>query len=227
MRSKAIETLLVRLDHDFADPSKLEAALTHSSSRADYNYERLEFLGDRVLGLVMAHLLFETFPDESEGDLAKRHAVLVQGSIIAEVAKSINLGASMILSDAERATGGDKNDNILADVMEAVLGAIYLDAGMDVSERIIKDLWGERVLVMTEPPQDPKTELQEWAQKRGLPLPLYSVVGREGPDHAPVFKIEVMVEGYAPKIAEGLSRRSAEKSAADDLLEYLKEKNPG
>ena len=173
-----------RLGHRFSDQEKLKVALTHSSTRSDNNYERLEFLGDRVLGLVMATILFETFPDEAEGDLAKRHAVLVQGQMLAGIAKDIGLGDVMILSDAERIAGGHENENILADSMEAILGALYLDAGLDVCARLIKELWNETVRVMTEPPVDPKTALQEWAQGRGLPLPDYELVGKEGPDYS-------------------------------------------
>jgi len=218
-----LEKLQERLGHSFSDQGKLKAALTHSSTRSDNNYERLEFLGDRVLGLVMATILFETFPDEAEGDLAKRHAALVQGQMLADIAKNIGLGEVVILSDAERIAGGHENEHILADSMEAILGALYLDAGLDVCARLIKELWNETIHVMTEPPIDPKTALQEWAQGRGLPLPEYELVGKEGPDHAPIFDIRVTVKGYPPRISRELSMRKAEKQAAAMLLTHLEE----
>lgn len=218
-----IDILQQKLGCRFSDVERLRVALTHSSTGAAKNYERLEFLGDRVLGLVMAEILFETFPNEREGDLAKRHAVLVQGKSIAQIAKEVDLGEVMILSEAERQAGGAENDNILADGMEAVIGALYLDAGLEKSAELIKHLWGDRVHVMKTPPQDPKTALQEWAQGRGLTLPCYELTGREGPDHAPTFEIKVTVEGYPPWSSKGASRRDAEKTAAMMLLAHLNE----
>ncbi|MCB1555942.1 MAG: ribonuclease III [Alphaproteobacteria bacterium] len=215
------DELQTMLNYRFRDEKRLEKALTHSSAGADGNYERLEFLGDRVLGLVMAHVLYETFPDEAEGDLAKRHAALVQGKTLADIAREIDLGATMILSDAEARGGGTDNDSILADGVEAVIGALYLDGGLAPCAAAIKTLWGERVREMNEPPRDPKTALQEWAQGRGLPLPLYEEIGREGPDHAPEFTIQATVQGFDPAAAKGSSRRAAEKTAAATLLERL------
>jgi len=202
----------------------LEAALTHSSTGAADNYERLEFLGDRVLGLVMAQILFETFTAENEGGLAKRHAALVQGSTLAEIAREIDLGAFMILSDAERAAGGADNDNILADGLEALIGALYLDSGLPACHKAIEKLWSNRVSVMREPPRDSKTALQEWAQGQGLPLPVYEIIKREGPDHAPVFEMQVSVQGFSPQGAQGSSIRAAEKEAASRLLETVEGK---
>lgn len=221
--SEHIMLLEKKIGHCFSDTTYIERALTHSSAGTTYNYERLEFLGDRVLGLVMAHLLFETFRKEQEGDLAKRHAALVQGKTLAVVADKINLGEVMVFSDAERAAGGAQNANILADGMEGVIGALYLDAGLEKCAEIIRKLWGDLITTMHKPPQDPKTALQEWAQGRGLPLPSYDLVGRKGPDHAPVFEIKVTVEGYPGWATTGASRRQAEKDAAGMLLAYLRE----
>lgn len=221
MTDTALQNLFQIIGYDFEPSKRLRAALTHSSAGADRNYERLEFLGDRVLGLVMAQILYETFRDESEGDLAKRHAALVQGKMLAQVARRIGLGAILVLSDAERAAGGAENDNILADSLEAVIGALYLDAGLEACQKVIRDLWGDDILVMAQPPQDPKTALQEWAQARGLPLPVYDMVGKEGPDHAPLFDVRVAVEGFEPVTAQGSSRRAAEKDAAAILLARL------
>lgn len=217
----SIEIIQTKIGYRFSDQALLKKALTHSSAGEKYNYERLEFLGDRVLGLVVAHILFDAYPDEAEGDLAKRHAALVQGKTLALVAEKIGLGEIMFLSDSEKAGGGTQNRNILADGMESVIGALYLDSGLDVCMRVIRDLWSDLFETMTSPPQDPKTALQEWAQGRGLPLPQYDLVGREGADHAPVFEIRVTVEGRPPCTAKGPSRRKAEKDAARKLLAVI------
>lgn len=219
--SSALKKLQENIGYDFRDTKLLEAALTHSSMGSHTNYERLEFLGDRVLGLVVADLLYGMFPKESEGDLAKRHAMLVQGAMLAGLARDINLGVSLQLSEAERVAGGAENDNILADGLEALIGAMYLDSGLAPCQIFIRALWGDRVKLMKEPPQDPKTALQEWAQARGFPLPSYAVVRREGLDHAPVFHVEVAVGQWPPQRAIGSSIRTAEKEAAQILLEYL------
>lgn len=212
-----------RLGYRFKDGKRLEKALTHSSAGGTYNYERLEFLGDRVVGLALADTLFRMFPDENEGDMAKRHAALVQGKTLAKIAREIGLGPIMQLSEAERAAGGANNDNILADGLEALIGALYLDAGLPACQKVIETLWGDRVRVMKRPPQDPKTALQEWAQARSLALPMYDLVGRTGPDHAPIFEIRVKVGDFPPWAAKGTSRRAAEKLAAAMLLAHLEE----
>ena len=220
---KELDGLQKCLGHKFANPALIRAALTHSSTGADVNYERLEFLGDRVLGLVVAHALFEQFPGENEGDLARRHAALVAGTTLAGVAQNIDLGAVLHLSQSERIAGGADNENILSDVMEAVIGALYLDAWFDVCAPIIRGLWADLLAADLTPPRDPKTALQEWAQGRGLPLPRYNMVDRSGPDHAPVFTISVMVDGLDEVRAEGTSRRAAEKLAASLLLDLIDE----
>lgn len=221
--SIARNALQKRIGYQFADQGLLARALTHSSLGGDSNNERLEFLGDRVLGLVIAELLCEIYPNDSEGDLAKRHAALVQGKILTRLAREIDFGGAIQLSDAERSAGGGNNDNILADGLEAVIGGIYLDGGLDPCRNTIRHLWQDSVKNMTQPPQDPKTALQEWAQGRGLPLPEYELVGREGPDHAPKFRIRVIVSGYPPATAAGTSRRKAEKESAAILLAHLQE----
>ena len=210
-----------RLGCRFGNLDGLRLALTHSSSGQLQNYERLEFLGDRVLGLIVADLLYQIFPDDREGALAKRHAALVQGEMLAIIARGIELGAAMTLSGAERSAGGGQNDNILSDGLEAVIGALYLDAGLAACQGMIARLWAPYLQGGSAVPQDPKTTLQEWAQGRGLSLPLYELAGRSGPDHAPQFEIRVTVQGYAPSIATGASRRAAEKEAARLLLERL------
>ncbi len=223
MTGTPLQALQEHLDYQFRQTELLERALTHSSTGAAKNYERLEFLGDRVIGLVIAHILWETFTGEAEGDLAKRHAALVQGKMLAGLARIVKLGDALQLSEAERAAGGCENENILADGLESVIGAMYVDGGIDACEKAIKRLWGNSIYIMKAPPQDPKTALQEWAQGRGLPLPHYELVGKEGPDHAPTFEIKVTVEGYPPWSSKGPSRRKAEKDAAAMLLAHLKE----
>lgn len=205
--------------HSFADKSLLKAALTHSSTGKNKNYERLEFLGDRVLGLIVAETLYNKFPNEPEGDLAKRLSALVQGSLLAKIADTINLGDYIMFSDSERDSGGAQNEHILADVFEATLGALYLDAGLEACREWITKMWKEDFFAMKEPPQHPKTSLQEWAQGKFLGLPDYKITGQSGPDHAPIFDITLTVEGYDPLIAQGKSRQEAEKSAATLFIE--------
>lgn len=214
-----------KLGCEFRKRELLRQALTHSSTGAAVNYERLEFLGDRVLGLVMAQILYETFPHEDEGDLAKRHAALVQGDMLAGIAAGLGLGQAMEFSSAERAAGGSRNENILADALEAVIGALYLDSGLVSCRTCIERLWGDNIRTMKDPPQDAKTALQEWAQERGLKLPLYEQMSRQGPDHAPEFEIRVTVEGLQPVRARGHSRRAAEKEAARLLLQNVKQES--
>lgn len=210
-----------KIGYQFQNRALLLKAITHSSTGEDLNYERLEFLGDRVLGLVMAQMLFESFKGENEGGLAKRHAALVQGKTLAKIAEANNLGEFVILSQSERDSGGAQNENILADVMEALLGAVFLDGGLDPAARLIRDFWGDSIHTMTEIPLDPKTELQEWVQARGLPLPVYDIVDKAGPDHAPTFYVEVIIEGFNPLKGQGSSRREAEKKAAKEAIKHI------
>lgn len=214
--------LEARLGYNFKSPAWLEQALTHSSKSGTVNNERIEFLGDRVLNLVIAESLFLRFPEEHEGNLAKRHSALVQGRMLSIIGGIIGLGEFINLSDSERMAGGAENENILSDAMEATLGAIFLDGGLDAARDVILKLWGDNIATLTEAHQDPKTELQEWVQARGLPLPGYEIVSKSGPDHAPRFEIEVRVRGYDPIVAEGSSRRQGEKIAAQKMLAQLK-----
>ncbi len=206
------------IGYSFKDESLLQTALTHSSTGHDENYERLEFLGDRVLGLAIASLLFKKFPNENEGDLAKRLAFLVQGETLAKLSSQISLGDYIIFSDAERDAGGAKNDHILADVFESVIGALYLDGGFAPCYTLIETQWEGVLEVMKKPPQHPKTEIQEWAQAQGLPLPHYDIIGQSGLDHAPIFEIQLTVKGHAPISAKGRSRAEAEKLVAEIFM---------
>lgn len=212
------------LGYTFRDQKLLSLALTHSSAEGELSYERLEFLGDRVLGLVIAHALYDEFKKENEGGLAKRHSALVQGRTLSVIAAMNGIGDHMIMAESERAAGGAENENMLSDVLEALIGAVYLDGGLEPARDMVQRLWGDNIHTLTDAPQDPKTELQEWAQGRGLPLPKYDIVSKDGPDHAPVFDIQVTVEGFDPLTAQGPSRRQAEKTVARLMLRALKEK---
>lgn len=212
------------IGYQFKDRHWLERALTHSSTNDDYNYQRLEFLGDRVLGLVMASALFREFRGENEGGLAKRHTALVQGQTCTIIGKAHGIENFIILSESERGSGGHLNENIIADVVEALFGAVFVDGGYETAEKVILDLWGDSIRTLEKAPQDPKTELQEWVQARGLDLPIYEVVQKTGPDHAPKFVIRLTVNGEAPVEAEGSSRRQAEKKVARLMLKKIKQK---
>jgi ribonuclease-3 len=218
-----------RLGHRFADPALLVRALTHPSVSADPShrggdYERLEFLGDRVLGLVVAEMLFDRFPEEAEGLLARRLAKLVGKDTLASVAEDLDLGNVMRFAMGEDEKQGRSNPGLLSDACEAVIAALYLDGGLPVAQTFIVQAWRRRIEEDREPPSDAKTELQEWAQGRGLPLPRYSEVGREGPPHDPLFTISVEVEGKQTQTGTGRSKRAAEQDAAAQLLSLVKEK---
>jgi len=222
----AIGRLEQALGHRFSDPALLDEALTHSSvgsvgDRQRRTNERLEFLGDRVLGLVVADMLFERFPDEEEGALARRHASLVRRDALARVADEIDLAECIRLSRGEEDTGGRRNPGLLADACEAVIAALYLDGGIDAAAKFIRAEWDPLVAEDARPPKDAKTELQEWAQARGLALPSYREVDRKGPAHAPVFRVEVSVADRAPASASGPSKRAAEQAAAEAMLREL------
>lgn len=217
-----LEPLSERLGHRFRDPSLLLDALTHASTAGQRSYQRLEFLGDRVLGLVVAEMLYRRFPKEPEGALAKRHAMLVRKESLAQAAASLSLSSHLRLSQSEEDGGGRSNPAILADACEALLGALYLDSGLSKARKLIQDLWQPLLEADLRPPQDNKTALQEWAQGRGKPLPRYSEVAREGTAHEPVFTVKVEVVGEAPADGQGRSKRAAEQAAAGALLERVR-----
>ncbi len=219
------EILADILGHRFHDRRLLRDALRHPSVAGAVHatgYERLEFLGDRVLGLVIAEVLLKRFPSEPEGHLARRLAAHVRRDALAEVARAIGLGGFIMLSHGEDVGGGRAKAGTLADCMEAVIGALYLDGGLEVAANFIRSRWQDR-LAERNPPRDPKTALQEWAQGRGLPLPRYETVAAEGPDHAPAFTVSVTIEGHPAATAVGASKRVAERAAADALLNAVNE----
>jgi ribonuclease-3 len=219
----SLDDLQTALGYRFKNLSLLRRALTHASAEPSSNnaYERLEFLGDRVLALVIAERLLERFPDEREGEISRRHVGLVRREALAEVARRMDFGQFLLLSRGEAEAGSRDRESILADVMEAVLAALYLDGGLDTAQRFILDHWTDLLEAEIAPPQDPKTTLQEWAQGRGLPLPSYEVVAQEGPSHAPQFTVRVWVKGQSVKTATGGSKRAAERASAIDLLKEL------
>lgn len=215
----------VILAHQFSDLGLLERALTHPSAapRERDHYERLEFLGDRVLGLVMAEWLFQRFPNEHEGELARRFAGLVSRESLAEVSQVIGLGRFLRLAKGEEGAGERDNPALLANACEAVIAALYLDGGLEPARRFITRHWESLVAADRRPPREAKTALQEWAQARGLPLPHYEETDRQGPPHDPIFTIAVAVQGFEPEVAVGRSKRSAEQTAARALLTRLEE----
>ena len=219
--------LELELGLDFGDAPILREAMTHPSaisnvgSRRATPYERLEFLGDRVLNLAVAALLLARFPAEKEGALAQRHAALVRKESLARVARRIGIDRCLILSKGEEDAGGRENPTILADACEAALGALFMQGGYAPAERLVRRLWEPLMEETAAPPKDAKTRLQEWAQGRGLPLPHYQTVAADGPAHEPIFSVTVTVEGEQPATASGASKRSAEQAAAKALLETL------
>ena len=203
-----------------ADLSLFERALTHSSHGGDH-YERLEFLGDRVLGLAMAAWLFETFPEEPEGKLSRRLNALVARETCADVARGLEIAPRMRLGKQARDDGALDSDNVLGDVVEALIGALYLDAGMEAAAVFVRSAWGERVSTADKAPKHPKSALQEWAAAHDRRPPAYTLTARSGPSHAPRFVVEVEIKGLGSASAEGLSKQEAETEAAAKLLEQL------
>lgn len=217
--SARITTAAQLLGHDFTRPELLVEALTHSSAKSGQRcYERLEFLGDRVLGLVIAGMLFENFPNEEEGPLAKRFAALVRRQTLAEISSLLGIGTLITLSKGEEDSGGRDNPSLLADAMESVLGALYLDGGLTSADRFIRCHWTDLMKAADRPPEDSKTRLQEWAQASARPLPVYITTGEEGPDHERIFEVEVSVTGQTSVKGRGRSKRAAEQSAAGAML---------
>lgn len=215
-----LSTLEAALGHVFADKELLEQALTHVSlhSGQGKHYQRLEFLGDRVLGLVVAEMLHAEFPDATEGELSRRLAHLVRRETCAEVASAWGVAPFIRLGSGEKRSGLRNKDPILADVCEALIAAVHLDAGFDVARDLVRRTFGPKMAEPGRAVRDPKSLLQEWALARGLPVPTYQETARSGPDHAPVFRIAAIVKGFDACEAEGLSKRAAEREAAAAFL---------
>jgi ribonuclease-3 len=210
-----------KLGHDPRDLALFERALTHSSVGGD-SYERLEFLGDRVLGMVMAAALFERYPNEPEGNLSKRFNGLVDRETCAENGREIGVPALVKLGKQAREDGANQSDNVIGDVVEALIGALFLDGGLDAAKRFILDLWQPDLSSQRRAPQHPKSALQELAAARGVKAPVYEVVARTGAHHAPRFTVKVAVQQLGEATAEGASKQEAETAAASSLLANLK-----
>ncbi|PHP68292.1 ribonuclease III [Zhengella mangrovi] len=206
--------------HDFSDPARLERAVTHASARKSggADYERLEFLGDRVLGLVVAELLFGEFPHANEGELSVRLNQLVSAETCADIAEEIGLHDFIITGAEIKSLAGRKRLNLRADVMESVIATIYLDGGLDAARPFILKHWAGRARAAGAGRRDPKTALQEWAHRQGGLVPVYVVDSREGPDHDPLFAVSVTVGKRPPEQGTGRSKRAAEQEAATRLL---------
>ena len=221
--SRELTEFCARLGHEFARPELITRALTHSSlsSATRPDNQRLEFLGDRVLGLVMAEAVLEHDAEAKEGTLAPRFNALVRKETCADVAREIELGAVLRLGKSEMSTGGRRKTALLGDAMEAVIAAVYMDAGFEAARAVVLRLWGGRVAGVAEDARDAKTALQEWAQARGMAPPVYSEVARSGPDHAPVFRVAAELSDGTLAEAEGRVKRQAEQAAARALLDRL------
>ena len=222
--NEALANLTARLDHEFRDQALLDLALTHRST-AGPNNERLEYLGDAVLAFLVAEILYLKFPRAPEGILTRLRASVVKRESLAEVARGIDLGSFVFLGSGEKKSGGWRRDSILANTLEAVIGAVYLDAGIEASRRLIQRLFAEKLagLSTSDPGKDPKTALQEVLQARGKPLPVYELVSESGAAHARTFTIRCVIEDLdRTVIAEGSSKRNAEQAAAGMALQLLK-----
>ena len=222
-KGRSHEKLQARLGYRFADPDLLDRALTHSSAvspakRIERSYQRLEFLGDRVLGLVVADMLYRRFPKANEGELSRSLNTLVRKETCAAIARQLDLGSELNLGDSEARTGGAEKEAILGDVTEAVIGAVYCDGGLGRAFEIIERLFGEHLGQAGTERADAKTTLQEWAQARGLEPPHYVEVERSGPDHAPMFTISVQLGKFDEVTASGPSKKLAEHKAAERFL---------
>ncbi|MCY1127606.1 ribonuclease III [Frigidibacter sp. RF13] len=222
-----LQAFSARIGHSFARPELLARALTHASistpTRPDN--QRLEFLGDRVLGLVMAEALLAADRTASEGLLAPRYNALVRKEICAEVAREIDLGSVLKLGRSEMMSGGRRKEALLGDAMEAVIAAVHLDAGFEAARAMILRLWGKRIEGVETDARDPKTSLQEWAQARGLPPPSYTEISRDGPDHQPLFTVEVKLATGEAERAQAGAKRQAEQAAARALLLRMEKRN--
>ena len=217
-RRPEIGALEERLGHRFADRTQLEEALTHATASPDGSYQRLEFLGDRVLGLAVADILADTFPGASEGELSRRLGELVRKETCAEVAGIWDLGAHLKLGKGAAGTGLRANRTVLADACEAVIAAVFRDAGYGAARAVVAKAFSAPLARQTVPPTNPKQLVGEWATGRGLPLPVYALLDRSGSDHAPHFRMSVTIPGLEPAAGEGASKQAAMQEAARAFL---------
>jgi len=223
-KTAATSAIEARLGHTFADPALLVTAMTHVSAlkpshKRGESYQRLEFLGDHVLGLIVSDMLYRSFPNADEGELSKRLADLVRKESCADVAKSLGLTDDIKLGAVGAGASARLRKSVLGDICEAVIGAVFLDGGYDAAKQFVETNWTDRMKKPRQPLRDPKTVLQEWAQGKGLPTPVYREVERTGPHHDPQFRVAVDLPGLAPAEGVGGSKRAAEKVAASVMIE--------
>jgi ribonuclease III len=216
----------LELNYRFRDPVLAQLALTHRSIGKPNN-ERLEFLGDALLGAIIAEMLYEVHPKASEGELSRLRAQLVNGQALAQVARELELGDELKLGPGELKSGGFRRDSILADAFEALVAAVYLDAGFEACREVVRGLFGERIAALRRSSKDAKTRLQEWLQAGGWPLPQYELIASHGEDHAKTFDVSCVISEPLPVQAEarGISRRAAEQDAAEIVLNQLLEQH--
>lgn len=227
MMPSSYDALFDRLGYCFSSPERLEEALTHASATRHKNVkdnERLEFLGDRVVGLVLADLLLTQYPHSDEGELAKRHAALVSRDALLKIAKKLDLETYLKRSSSFETYEARCKKSSLADACEALIAALYLEAGFSEAKRVLQTLWAPLLAEVREIPEEPKSSLQEWAQSQKLGLPVYTLKSKTGPEHAPLFKVEVLVGTSLKAAGSAASKRQAERAAAEALLRQLREK---
>ena len=223
------EKIYLKIGYSFKDKALLENALTHPSMISEQvakklkvqSYERLEFLGDAVLGLVISEMLMENYSHESEGDLSSRKTFLVCGKALSEIAEELEIAEFIVMSRGEEAHGGRSNMRNLENIVEALVGAIYLDGGLEAAKVFINKNWNDRVRAQKKPPKELKTHLQELSQKHYSCIPKYNLIAKSGADHSPKFKVSVEVDGLKPFNGEGASKKEAEKDAAKKMVEYI------
>lgn len=220
------EEIQNKINYIFQNPTLLKQALTHPSmsslSRDTVNYERLEFLGDAVLSLVITEMLIKEFPAEDEGDLARRRAALISGPTLNKICNKISLAEYIVMTEGEENIGGRKNPQILEDVIEALIGALYLDGGLDKCNIFINRYWYDLAKTTKKPPIDTKTYLQEWSQHQGLGLPSYKLLEKKGSPHSPLFVIAVTVKTLPTFKSSAPTKKLAEKQAAQQMIDYIK-----
>lgn len=210
--------------YNFNDSALLTRSLTHPSCKGKEHYEKLEFLGDRIISAIIAEYLYLNYPNESEGDLAKRHIAFVNGEILAQIARENNLNERIILGLGERKIDGMNKNSNLENCLEAVIGAIFIDGGGKSAKEVVLKLWHKHFLSQGKPPENPKSELQELLQERGLGLPEYKMVEISGPDHSPVFKMRIIVSNYPEIELSGKSKKVTERELALAMLNKIKRK---
>lgn len=225
--SADLQAFEARIGYHFRDPELLVRAVTHASisSATRPDNQRLEFLGDRVLGLVMAETLLAADETATEGRLAPRFNALVRKETCADVARDVALGDVLKLGRSEMMSGGRRKETLLGDAMEAVIASVYLDGGFEAAREVVLHLWGARIARVESDARDPKSAMQEWAQARGLPPPSYTALGREGPDHAPLFTVEARLSTGEIETARAGTKRAAEQAAAAALLARMEGRN--